>query len=125
MAFFSQEFLAEQLNRIPDAINVDDYLAIDSSLRTAAELSDADIVQSVQHSIPTDAVIESDDDQGDPVPLVSHREAIKAAQLLSAYFLQKACNDGREMAENLEKRIKTVQTASARQSNLRDFFSSQ
>ena len=75
-----------------DPLSFDDFSHIDDDLATHEQLTDAEIVNEVLPEVVE--VIE--DDQGEAEPLVTAKEAMRAAKILEVYFEQDRIqnNDG-------------------------------
>ena len=74
--------------------NMSEYLSCDTVLATAEELNNEAIINQVQISEDNDCDIEDIDDQGDELPLVSHKQAREALNNLGNFILPSGQEEG-------------------------------
>ena len=74
--------------------NLSEYLSCDTVLTTSEELNNEAIINQVQISEDNDCDIEDIDDQGDELPLVSHKQAREALNNLGNFILQSGQEEG-------------------------------
>ena len=71
-----------------------EYLSCDDVLATSEELNNEAIINQIHISEDNDCDIEDIDDQGDELPLVSHKQAREALNNLRNYILQSGQEEG-------------------------------
>ena len=115
--FIVEENVLPALDHIKERLT--DYFRCDEQLATSEQLTDTDILDQVQASRVSNQEnvnIESDDDQGEEMALVTKNQALQALRVIEIYSLQTAkIEDASESINNLEKILKSsgkVQTQS-------------